>query len=238
MVYDAGLVSHSAPNGLNDVDSTGMWASCPFPIRNTHVLYEEDFHKYTAGDWVVTETGTGTRALANAANGILVITNAAADNDANFYQWAGGAGAVKEQWKFVVNKELFFEAIFKVSDVTQSDFIMGLQITDTTPLAVTDGVYFRKDDGDTDLDCVVIKDSTATTTTVASLLANDTYIKLGFHYNGSNAVKFYANNALIGTSVTTNLADDEELAISLGIQNGEAVAKVLSVDKIKVVSER
>lgn len=237
MVNDAGLVSHFE-NGLNNVDTESMYASLPIPTSKNFAHFKEEFHRYTAGDYVITETGTGTRALANEINGVLVITNAAADNDANFFQWAGGAGAVKEQWKFVSGKELFFEARFKVSDITESDFIFGLQITDTTPLAVTDGVYFRKDDGDSNLDFVVIKNSTATTTTIASQLANDTYVNLGFHYNGSDAITIWKNGTLIGTSVTTNLVDDEELAISFGIQNGEAVAKVMSVDGYEIYSER
>jgi hypothetical protein len=105
-------------------------------------------------------------------------------------------------------------------------------------LAVTDGVYFRKDDGDTDLDFVVIKDSTATTTTVAGLLADATYITLGFYYDGVSAIKIYANGDLIGTSVTTNLVDDEDLTVSFGLQNGEAVAKTMTIDYIHVLQER
>jgi hypothetical protein len=41
-----------------------------------------------------------------------------------------------------------------------------------------------------------------------------------------------------GTAVTTNLPDDEDLAISFAIQNGEAVAKTMTVDYIFVAKER
>jgi len=36
----------------------------------------------------------------------------------------------------------------------------------------------------------------------------------------------------------TNMVDDEELSLSLGIQNGEAVAKSLSIDWIWVIQQR
>ena len=48
---------------------------------------------------------------------------------------------------------------FKLSDATQSDALVGLAITDTTAIdGVTDGIFFTKDDGDTNLDFVVEKD--------------------------------------------------------------------------------
>jgi hypothetical protein len=42
----------------------------------------------------------------------------------------------------------------------------------------------------------------------------------------------------LGKLATTNLCDDEELTISFGIQNGEAVAKTMSIDYIFVSKER
>jgi hypothetical protein len=42
----------------------------------------------------------------------------------------------------------------------------------------------------------------------------------------------------LGTSVTTNLVDDEDLTPTFAIQNGEAVAKTMTVDYIFVAKER
>ena len=125
-----------------------------------------------------------------------------------------------------------------MSDATHSDFIMGLQITDTTPLAVSNGVYFRKDDDDAYLDFVVMKGSTATTATAVHTVVNDTYLVVGFYYNGVDAVEYYVDDVKIGTSVTTYLPDTEELTISFGVQNGAAAAKILSVDYILAAKER
>jgi hypothetical protein len=192
----------------------------------------DDFDKYTAGDWTVTATGSGTSAISNADNGVLLLTNAAADDDARFLQWT------RETFKFVAGKKLWFKARIQVSDATQSDFVLGLQITDTTPLAVSDGVYFRKDDGDANLDFVVVKDSTATTATAASTITAATWTELAFYYDGVSSITAFKDDVPIATSVTTNLVDDEELTISFGVQNGEAVAKTMSIDYILVAKQR
>jgi hypothetical protein len=227
------------PNGVTNVGWTSMWSRFGLPAFTDFHIHMNDWDQYTAADWVITETGTGTRAVQQAVNGIFLITNGASDDDANFLQWSSSTLATTaDAWKFIAGKKLWFEARFKVSDATQSDFIMGLQITDTTPLAVSDGVYFRKDDGDANLDFVVTKDSTATTQTAFSTAADDTYMRLGFYYNGVDAIEVFKDGVKLATSVTTNLVDDEELTISFGVQNGEAVAKTMSVDFICVVAER
>lgn len=206
------------------------------PDPTKWIVYFNDFHEYVVGDWTITTTeagaGSATEALTDAQGGVLLITNDAADNDADFFQKVG------EGFKFVAGKKTFFKCRFKTNDATQTDIVFGLQITDTTPLAVSDGVYFRKDDDDANLDFVVIKNSTATTATAFATLSNDTWTTLSFYYDGDNAIHYYKDDVRIGQSVTTNLVDDEELTISFGIQNGAAAAKTLSVDYIFAAQER
>lgn len=203
-------------------------------------VYWNDFSKptdYDTNDWTLTtvEAGAGsaTEAISNAENGVLLVTNDAADDDSDFFQLA------KETFKFVADKRTGFMVRFKTSDATQSDLVFGLQITDTTPLAVTDGVYFRKDDGDAYLDIVSIKDSVATTATAIATLANDTWVAIAFEFDGYQSIHYYVGGVKKGTlTVTSTLPDDEELTVSFGIQNGEAVAKTLSVDYIGAWKER
>ena len=207
-----------------------------FPSQEFHE-YFNDFMDYTAGDWTITTTeagaGSATEAVSNADGGVLVITNDDADDDADFFQFA------KETFKYETNKRLYFGARFKVSDATQSDFVMGLQITDTTPLDVTDGIFFQKDDGDDNLDFHVEKDGTASSLTDVHTMADDTYIKAEFYYDGSSSkIKAYVDGSPVGSVDLTNVPDDEELTISFGIQNGAAAAKVMSIDWIRVAKER
>ena len=226
------------PGGVTTAERSTTLGLFTLPDPTINHTWMDDFDDYVAAEWTITETGTGTRAVGNLDNGILVVTNAAADDDANFLQWSGSTAAgTVETWKFVANQPLWLKTRLKISDATQSDLVMGLQITDTTPLAVSDGVYFLKADGSTTLNLLVTKNGTSTTT-AATTMVDDTYVELGFAYNGADKIDVYVNDVRVGTSVTTNLPDDEELTISFGIQNGEAVAKILSLDYIMVSKQR
>jgi hypothetical protein len=61
---------------------------------------------------------------------------------------------------------------------------------------------------------------------------------LGFYYNGKDRVSYYVDDVLKGSAAVTNLVDDEELAVSFGIQNGEGAAKTMTVDYVYVCKER
>lgn len=224
------------PNGVANCGDTAFFADMGQLDPTKFHTYFEDFDTFNTGDWTITTTeagaGSATEALADGDGGLLLITNDAADNDADFFQKVG------ESFKFVSGKKLWFKSRFKVSDATQSDVVIGLQITDTTPLDVTDGVFFLKADGAATVDFLVEKNNTATTTSSVATLVADTFIVLGFYYDGASTIQIWVDDAVVGTSVTTNLVDDEELTISFGIQNGEAVAKTMTVDYILAVKER
>jgi hypothetical protein len=205
------------------------------PSPSSGHVYFEDFDRFAAAEWTITTTeagaGSATEALGDADGGVLVITNDAADADNDFLQKVG------ESFLFEAGKKLWFEVRCKISDVVDSTFVIGLQITDTTPFDVTDGVFFLKPDTDATVSLLVEKNNTPTTTVVGDLV-NNTYVKLGYHYDGVSTIYAYLNRTLVGTSVVTNLPDDEVLTVSFGIQNGSAVANVLSIDYIMVAKER
>lgn len=191
-----------------------------------------------ATPWVftVTEAGAGnaSTAIADLNGGALTFLNDAADNDLISVQSRG------ECFLWSASKRLFFEARFKISDATESDAYMGLVIRDTSleASAPTDGFYFVKADGSTTLNFKVVKNSTASTLATATMAA-DTYITVSFFYDPDTALFYvYLNDTLIGTVVSTNAVDDEELAITFAIQNGEAVAKSMTIDWILTALQR
>lgn len=197
--------------------------------------YFNDFDTYAAGDWTVTETGTTTQALTAGDGGLLLISNDATDNDATFMQLAIASFLME------AGKRAFFKMRFKVDDATQSDIQLGLIVADTTPLDATDGIYFQKDDGDTHLDVYIRKD--ATTGSKSSLdvaeLADNTYIVLGFEYDGKSKVYAYVNDAVVATlDASSTYLPDANLAVSFGIQNGAAAAKTMTVDYVLAAKER
>jgi hypothetical protein len=227
-------VTNAGPS--DDMYKLGMLDPTKF-----HVWFD-DFDNYAVGQWLATATsaGAGTSAAApqNEDGGVLKITNAAGDNDAYFLQWTGtDATAVIETFTLEAGKQVFIKARFKVSDADKTAMVLGLQIRDTTPLDVTDGLFLYSALDSASLIGYVEKNNTATTTTLHTL-ADDTYVVAAIYYNGRDKVEYFVNGACVGDSVVTNLCDDEELAISFGCQNGEAAVKTMSVDYIFVAKER
>lgn len=218
---------------------TGLWSKFGQLNPRKYVTYIEDFHYYLAGDWTITKTeagvGSATHALDDGHGGRFLITCDAADDDNVFFQ------KVKENFRFTAGKKAWFEAKLKTSDATQSDIVVGLQITDTTPLAVTDGVYFLKSDGAATVNFVTLMNSAGTTQASVATMADNTDITLGFYYDGAGSIEVYADDVKVATvavTIGTTLVNDEDLTISFGIQNGEAVAKTLNVDYIIAIMER
>jgi len=224
-------------SGVTNVSGDGTLGKLKAPAPHKYHSYFNDFDTYLASDWTITTTedgtGSATEALADGDGGILLVTNAAGDNDHDFFQ------LVKEGFKYESGKQLAFQIRFKTNDATQTDIVAGLQLTDTTPLDVTDGIFFLKSDGAATISFIVEKDSTQSTLTLPNSLADDTFMTLGFIYDPKDQ-KFHVfqNNVLAGTVVSTNVPDNEELTVSFGIQNGAAAAKTLSVDYIGAHKER
>ena len=224
-------------SGVTNVGTDSTLGKLKAPAPHKYHQYFNDFDTYLASDWTITTTEDGTgsasEALADGDGGVLLVTNAAGDNDHDFFQ------LVKEGFKFESGKQIGFHVRFKTNDATQTDIVAGLQLTDTTPLDVTDGIFFLKSDGAAKISFIVEKDSTQSTLTLPNSLADDTFMTLGFIYDPKDQ-KFHVfqNNVLAGTVVSTNAPDDEELTLSFGIQNGAAAAKTLSVDYVGAYKER
>lgn len=223
------------PGGITNVREDNLFADLK---KNDQTLYHErfeDFDAYVAADWVVTETQVAaTQALAAGDGGLLLLTNTAADNDLVALQ------KTPEAWTFTVGKAMFFRARFKISDATQSDFVMGLQVIDTTPLDVTDGIYFLKVDGSTAIDIVSRKDATtgSTTATAIATLVSDTFISLGWYYDGAGKLLYAIDGTVKGSLTVTNFLPDSNVTVSFALQNGDAVARTMTVDYIYVAKER
>lgn len=201
----------------------------------SHAWFEENYI-YVAANYTLTtdETGTGsaTEAIGDEDGGVLVITNAAGDDDHDFFQ------TVDEVHTFETGKKTWFRARLKVSGATQSDFIVGLQVRDTSPLAVSDGIWFQKDDGDALLDFHVSKVSSQSSATGIATVIDDTYLTVGFYYDGRTTIRYFVNNSQLGT-INTSGFPTTELTISFGLQNGIGnSAKVMNMDYIVAAKER
>jgi hypothetical protein len=224
------------PYGLTNVSEVDLFADMVQPDPTLFHTYFNDFDTYVAGDWTVTETDSGaTQALTAGDGGLLLITNTAADNDLVALQKNPAA------FTFTAGKKTFFRCRFKVSDATQSDLVFGLQVVDTTPLDVTDGIYFLKADGAATVDFICRKNASTGSTSASAVatMANDTFIELGFYYDGQSKVAYEVNGSVLGSlDASSTYLPDTTCTVSFALQNGEAVAKTMTVDYVYVAKER
>lgn len=229
------------PKGVTNVKIGDTLGHMPVFDSSSVVRYFEDFSQHcdimlaTPTSHTVTLIGAGTVAFATVSGGggHLLITNAAADNDQVSIQHKS------ESFKYVVNKPWSIKTKFRVSDATQSDILVGVAITDTTPLDASDRIAFEKADGSTTLSLKLTKNSTSTTVG-STTLVDATDVVLGARYVPSKqAVEFLVNEVVVGSTTTlTNLCDDEELTPTISLANGEAVAKTMTMDYIDVCFAR
>ena len=218
------------------VDQQGvddMLEGYEFGVPGKYFEYIEDFFYYTAADWTISDTGVNTRALATAAptvGGVLLITLAGADNDLSSIQKVG------HSFVPTAGTNIWFECIFQTSDATQSDWLVGLVLTDATPLTTTQGIYFRKDDGDAQIDFETNATSTLSTENNIATDVSATYVRVGFKVTGTSLVEYYVNGIKQG-EFSANIPT-VPLRVTIHMQNGEAVAKTMSLDYIACIQSR
>ena len=224
------------PYGLTNVSEVDLFADMVQPDPTLFHTYFNDFDTYVAGDWTVTETdAAATQALTAGDGGLLLITNTAADNDLVALQKNPAA------FTFTAGKKTFFRCRFKVSDATQSDLVFGLQVVDATPLDVTDGIYFLKADGAATVDFICRKNASTGSITASAVatMVDDTFIELGFYYDGQSKVAYEVNGSVLGSlDASSTYLPDTTCTVSFALQNGEAVAKTMTVDYVYVAKER
>lgn len=215
-------------NAVLESVMTGFGADDPSVFHT----YWNDFDVFTAGDWTGTATGSVTNAVAAGNGGILSMANSAANNDLDSLQLKAASFAI------VAGYKAWFKCRVNISNATNAELTIGLIQTTTTPLTVTDGIYFSKAAASTTLTGNIAKSSAITTVTPVATLANTTYVNLGWYYDGASSVKFYVNNVfIIGTTTLTNLPT-ANLNLTIAVANGTAAANTLLVDYIGAFNER
>jgi hypothetical protein len=195
-----------------------------------------DFDTFVAGDWTLTKIGAGgAAALVDGDGGLLQLTTDALDNDAIQLQNTVATFLMEE------GKQAWFKTRCKIEKAVESDFLIGLCATDATVFDVTDGIFFQKDDGDTNLDFYVKTDSTTGQNVQAAVatIAADTFIVLGFYYDGKSSVEVYVNDVKVYTmDASSTYLPDAPLTVTMAYRNGEAGANDLTVDYIFAAKAR
>jgi hypothetical protein len=239
------------PAGISTAAKGSTLFNYPAPDPTKTIEYFNDFYQYTAGDWTITRVGvTPTEGLVdNETGGALILTMAATDNSADQLQL--GTSTTGECFLPIVGKKAWFKTRFKISDATQSDFLMGLAVHDTSVIStgtgfgddVSDGIFFYKDDGSTSIKLSAQKNTTTGQTAPATVgTCTTSYMVLGWEWDGARYIKGFFNDVhtctLDLTTTASTYLPDTNLTITMAIMNGEAVSKTMTIDYIFAAQER
>lgn len=179
----------------------------------------------------VVEVGTGTSDFTGTATAGYVgnIVTAANEDDG----WSGQLSG--SSFELTSDQDLYFGCELEINDVTQSDFFVGLAVTDTAILGgVADRIGFQSLDASTDMKFMLEKSSTETLGSSLLTLVDDTLAFLEFYWNGSG-IEVFVNGVSAETPAVTNLPNDVALRLSLELLTGEAVAQTMKIRQLRVI---
>lgn len=164
-----------------------------------------------------------------------------------------------ETFALAIGKRTLFETQLQCSDMTESEILAGLCITDTTlidaggtfaaaDLTHSDGVGFYKPDGQTTWYVYIMRDSVIVASSGPFTgVANDTNIRLGLEVRmdantaGKGKALFYINGQLVAglDSSTMPYESEEILTPSVAFNTGDNLGtKTCDVDYVRAAQER
>ncbi len=207
----------------------------PQPDPSDLHRFWDDFDTYTAAQWTVTVTGTGTNALTAGDGGWLASATSALANDAVYTQ------KTTEGFSFEAGKPAWFKWRGKVSALSAT-IAVGLQVTDTTPLDVTDGIYFLSTVTTGAVTIYCRKDATTGSISGTGMtLVADTFTELAWYWDGKGNVEYFQDGVqkgtLTGVTSSTYLPDTTTTP-SFGIQTNSAAITTLTTDYILAAKSR
>lgn len=223
------------PNGVGTRRKPDPLYNYSHPDPTDMHRFFDDFDTYTSGQWTATVTGTGTTALTAGDGGLLASATSGASGDANYLQ------KTTEGFSFEVGKPAWFKTRLKVSALT-TVVVIGLQVTDTTPEDVTDGIYFLSTVTTGAVTVYCRKDATtgSSTGTGITLVAN-TFTELAWYWDGKNEVQYFQDGVqkgtITGVTASTYLPDTTT-TVSFGVRTTSAAVQTLTIDYILAAKSR
>ena len=187
-------------SGVATVDAQYPLGNYPFPdpfhtsgTANLDVVsLANDF--FTVGsttlDWTITGTSS-TFAITDGVGGVALITPGGTTTTTTVASVGGG-------FQFVAGQDFWYVCRIKMSAISSTKaFTFGLQKGSGATGSATDGLWFTKPASSTSLNLVSTVNSTATTlVTGVTTVAADTYVDVGFYFDGSD-VLVYSSDALV-----------------------------------------
>lgn len=232
---------------LSSAHASNLWRDCPL-LEYIHdpsigVYLDEGFLRYdaaaTTGDWVLTQATQGTGAISTAAPGVLEL-----DSNSSTATQGANLQRVKSVFLPAAGKDLWFECSIKIVDTfDKAELFVGLSDVETAILATSAnasdnhiGWQCVTDDG-----VLLFSSEKAGTgaTKAAATIAEDTYIKLGFKYDGTaDTVQQYLNGVLTGAAHVTANVPKVALVPSFVCQSGGTNDPIMHIKSLRVFQLR
>lgn len=223
---------------LGDRDSREWMRNMPVWGDPDYIWFMDDFTGIAidlTNSWTQVEDGAASMAIeGDTLGGRLLMTTSAGDN-------LGTSIQGNEIFEVSADKELWFETKINLLDATESEYCSGLTVNFATDpeaiLAAADRIVFEKLDGVDDIICVTEFSGVETRTDSQIDIVAATDITLGFRVIGDSTVLFYVNRVLVQTH-TTNIVNDQNLALAAYVLAGDAAGTTLAIDYIHCIATR
>lgn len=198
--------------------------------------------------WVVSGTGAVT-----ISHDLIfpraILTNSGVDTEFTTMQVAHATSA-SEIIRLGAGREQYFRATIAITDtndalstVTDVEWFLGFALTDTTLFAGnSDYIGFHKPDGSTSLNFVMGKAgstigadfSQATGTTLTADDAGpNAFMSMEFRiFDSTNVMAWVNNEHALTINETTEMPDSANICLTVGLLNGEAVAKIMHIPQL------
>jgi hypothetical protein len=210
------------------------------------VKYLQDFATLasddTTGDateWELTITegaGNTTHVVTDRAGGALLITTGTNENDGINMQLGAAAG---ENILLDGSYPCYFGIRLALGDADQSDFNVGIGVTDTETLGGwADAIYFRSVDESAAVDFVV-ENTNSETVIGAGTLADAGYTTLEFLFDGEDVTGYWNGQAIGSVNKSSpDFPDDQEMRLTMEFETGEGNANTMTVEWLKMIHIR
>jgi hypothetical protein len=229
------MTATNYPDGVTNVIESAALGTFIAPDPSAAHAYFNDFDIYLATDWTVTLVGTGTQAIVSGDGGLLALVNSAANNDVDAIRLANTG--------FIIDplKSFWIKSRLKIDDITNGQILFGLVDT-MAAFNPSNGVYMFKNSGQIPTRLSIEKVNVVTSAnadSIASATANDTFFDCAITYNAQEGIiKGWINNSVFGTITNLTNLPVVALAPAIGVKNGTAAARTLTVDYLMAAKQR
>jgi hypothetical protein len=233
---------------LSSTHPTGLWRTCPLweyqYDPSIGVLLDERWNSYnaaaTTGDYTLTQATAGSAAISTTMPGVLSI-----DSGSTTVVQGANVQRLKSAFVPAAGKDIWaeFRVKFTGVDALNVETFVGLAASDTTIIAASaQSTNNRIGWGSVTDDGVLLfqSDKAGTgTTAAATTIVADTWVRLGFYYDGTaDTLQQYVNDVATGTAVATTHIPKLVVYPSFVCQSGGTDQPVLHVGGYRVFQLR